>query len=412
MSEQPRDRSLLADSAILFVANGVGSALGYGYHLAVARVGGPQVYADLGALISLNVVLSVISLTIQFFVAAKSARLVDEGVPVRPYIGKAALFAVVFAAGCVIVLGQLIGPVASFLNLMQDTGIWVIFLGMIPLLAHSVMRGGLQGTQNFRALGILRAVEPGVQFVIGVSLVALGFGAPGGVFGTVSGFVVALGFAAWFMRPKFRGMLEPHPVHLRKGNLAYVIQISLFLASVTAFTNVDVFLVKHHFAHEQAAMYIAPSYMSRFLYLSAMAIGFALFPKTAAGADDGVHRALLRKAMIYFLGFAVPFVGICIVFNHEIINLFYGDKYAGAADILPRMLLCYATIGLAYLMGTFRLSRNRRLVWAPFAVVSLIEALLIGFWPGSVERVSWYMLFLGMILPAATFLKFPERTDG
>ena len=50
------------------------------------------------------------------------------------------------------------------------------------------------------------------------------------------------------------------------------------------------------------------------------------------------------------------------------------------------------------IIGTYRISRNRRLVWVAFFFASVLQALLIAKWPESTLRVAWYMVLCALLL--------------
>ena len=394
----------LLDSALLFGANALGSAIGFGFHLAVARLGGPKVYADLGALISLNILLSIGVFSLQTYVAARVARLSAVGKDDQAYLGRV-VRKVLFIALPISFLFMASAPLTGdFLNLLYKGGVVVVGAGIIPLSILSIMRGGLQGRQRFFALGGFRIAEPAVQLLIGVGLVLHGFGATGAIGGTVCSMVVMCVAGILLLRPKFSSN-DPSLAAETGEGIKYILQIILFLAFVTGFTNFDVLLVKHHFEHEIAAQYVAASFMSRILFLSALSIGFALFPKTATG-DPRQGRKLLWKSLGYFLAFAIPFWVFCAVSPEWVVGLFYGDKYSGTAQLLPRMLLAYSMVGVTYLVGTYRLSRSRRFVWFPYFIATAVELVLVGFFPINPLFVSYYMIGCGLLIVLLMFVPF------
>lgn len=408
-SEAGKTEGHLRDSALLFAANALGSLIGFGFHLAVARLGGPKVYADLGALISLNILLSIGVFSLQTYVAARVARLNDVGKDVEAYLGRVVRKVLFIAVPAAFLFMASTPLTSSFLNLMYKGGVVVVGAGIIPLSILSVMRGGLQGRQRFFVLGAFRIAEPAIQLFIGVTLVLIGLGATGAIGGTVSSMVVMSLVGILLLRPKFYSD-DPSLAAGAGEGIEYIFQIILFLAFVTGFTNFDVLLVKHHFEHELAAQYVAASFMSRILFLSALSIGFALFPKTATG-KPGQGRELLWKSLGYFLAFAVPFCGFCALFPEWVVGLFYGDKYSGTAQLLPKMLLAYSMVGVTYLVGTYRLSRSRQLVWLPYFAGTIIELVLVGFFPKNPLVVSYYMIGCGLLIVLLMFVPFGKPRD-
>jgi O-antigen/teichoic acid export membrane protein len=378
---------LLKDSAVLFTANAAGSVIGFSFHLAVARVGGPKIYADLGALLSLNILLSVAAFSIQTYVAAAVAKRVAAGQQVRSYLGRSIRKALLFGIFAGLLLALSMPFTARFLNLVTGYGVIVVGLGVVPLFLSSVLRGGFQGRQMFVALSSLRVLEPSVQIVLGVFLVVMGFGATGAITGTIFGIVGSAIVGFVLLRPSFEKTAVPPREPLDGGGAKYMALVVPFVASVNCFINFDVFLVKHYFAHTQAAQYVAASFMSRILFLSALSIGFALFPKTATD-EIANRRGLLIRSLGYFLVFAIPFVSIISIFPDRVVSVFYGEAYSQTAGILPKMLLVYSAVGLSYLIGIYRLSRARKGVWLSFTLATIAQVILIGVLP-KVSAVSF-----------------------
>lgn len=401
---------LLIDSVILFAANGLGSLLGFAFHLVVARVGGPEVYADLGALISLLIVLSVAALSLQTYMASQIAHRVFAGAPVPPYLGRMILRSVLGALPAIALLILASKHLGGFLNLMDPTGVVVVALGIAPLLVLSCFRGALQGVQRFGVLGVLRVLEPGVQIAAGLGLVALGFGATGAIGGTVCGVVAAVVVGGAILRPS-HGSTESSPTKPGRSGREHMVRIVLFVGLMVLFTNLDVLLVKHAFDHDASAQYVAAANMSRILFLTAFSIGMALFPKTAVDYGQKTH-GLFRRSMIYFLAVAAPFSVFCALFPRQVVELFYGTRYTAAAALLPKMLAAYMMIGASYLVGLYRLSGARPAAWAPLALAVGLQVTLVSWRPGSPQQVAVYMIGCSALLLAFSAALFLHRVDA
>ena len=405
-----KKNGLLFDSALLFAANVIGSVVGFAFHLLAARFGGPAVYADLGSLLSLNILLSVAAFTIQTYVAARVTDIATKDGDVKSYLGHSVkkFLKIGIPAGFLIAISTPL--VADFLHLQKKGGVVVVGLIVIPLFIVSVMRGGFQGTQRFMALGALRVVEPTVQLIVGIVLIFAGLGATGAIGGTGCGILATSIIGVLLLKPCFKPGKVEQTATARKG-AKYLLQIALFLLFVTCFTNFDVLLVKHLFAHGDAAQYVAASFMSRILFLSAVSIGFALFPKTAS-QEGGVGAGLLFKAVLYFLIFAIPFVGFCTLFPQWVVKIFYGNQYLETANLLPKMLFAYLLIGLSYLVGMYRLSRARRLAWITFALATLLQMVLVVLYHPSTIMVAWFMAGCSLMLFALTLIPSEKAKNG
>jgi O-antigen/teichoic acid export membrane protein len=82
-----------------------------------------------------------------------------------------------------------------------DSGEAVMLAGGTALLfTSSTVWGYLQGEERFLALGLLRVAEVVGKVTVGVTLMALGFGALGGLAGFGAGSVIVLAVGTWHLR--------------------------------------------------------------------------------------------------------------------------------------------------------------------------------------------------------------------
>jgi len=402
-------RGLLFDSALLFITNIIGSLLGFAFHLLVSAFGGQVVYADLGSLLSIGILLSVVSFTTQTYVAARVTNLEKTGKNLKPYLGKSLITFLTLGIGIGFLITLLAPLIRDFLQLHYPGGVYVVALTVPFLLLLSVAKGGFQGMQKFVMLGVFRIVEPAIQIMVGTGLVIAGLGATGGIMGTAAGIFTAGVIGIGVLKPSFK---RSDTIFIKTKNQGsrYLFQIGFFITFVTSFTNLDILLVKHYFNHTDSAQYIAASFMSKILFLSAVSIGFALFPKTASQEKD-VGGDLLVKSLVYFSIFAVPFVVFCSLFPAWVVNLFYGSKYTETAMFLPKMLLAYSFIGFSFLVFMYRLSKAARFIWAPFAVATICFIALIVTNHNQVSNVPWFMVLSSTLLMVPVLIPFRKRKN-
>jgi O-antigen/teichoic acid export membrane protein len=139
----------------------------------------------------------------------------------------------------------------------------------------------------------------------------------------------------------------------------------------------------------------------------------AMFPRLAvlyAEGDFKGYRRLMRRSILWSIVFLTP-LGICsAIFPEEIILLFFGQGYVGAAIALPFLIWSgIISFVASFFSNTLMIAGSQR-IWfimefMVLALLIIIEFLLIptiGFMGAAVATLAGELCFLGLILSWVT----------
>ncbi len=402
----PDERSLFSDATLLLLANTIGSGVGFLFHLVVARLGGAEIYADFGVLLSILICVSIVSVAIQTYVAEASVKFAAQGGVVSEALGGYLRLAIglgIVLSVCVAVLAD---HIALFFQMAQIWAVWLLAFTFIPLFTVSVLRGVLQGARRFRSIAFMRVAEPGLQIALGTVSVLAGYGAGGAFLGTSGGIILSLIICIYLLRPSLSG--RQMSLESSAGNYRYFAQILVVLLLVNLQLNMDILFVKHNFSSTTASHYIAASFTGRFLMMSAFAIGTALFPRVVAIRDaqstERPRTEVTMRAMLYFIVIALSCLLVTAVWSKQIVLLLFGVEYAETAMILTTVLLANSLIGVAYLAALHQLSSRSNFCWLPFFFGTLVLFVLLSWGAATIQDVA-QLLFVssGLVFALALF---------
>jgi O-antigen/teichoic acid export membrane protein len=265
---------------------------------------------------------------------------------------------------------------------------------VLPALALYVARGCLQGAQRFGALAANSVLESVVRLVGGIALVALGWGASGGLLALTLGSAGALILALASLRP----LLQERAPRLadKDGQPAFfVLAFAGFLAFATL-TNVDTALVRHYFAPQPAGEYAAVATLGRTVLFFPTSIATVMFPKTAGQHIRGLATyATLGKSVAATVTLClIPVTGM-ILWARPLLLWSYGEAYVGGAGLLGFYGITMGIYALMSLLLQYFLSVNDgRFVVALLAVAASSLA-GIGLFHASMTQVVGVMATVG-----------------
>lgn len=405
----PHSPSLLGAGALLLISSTVVNAGNYGYNLLLGRWLGPAAFADLSFAVTLMLVLTLVTGTIQTVVARfaagyaaadDSARLDQLRRWLTPWAwGVGALSA--------LLLGGLAPLLAAWFQLSSAWPLAILAAGLPVYFALGVSRGLLQGCTRFGQLALGYQAEMWARLLAGVALVALGWGVGGAVLGLSLSFVAA--WAASLPIPQ-RGhggppatpTLSPDPtggaeqdaaagriaagattaqasppspaggrgvgarpsvavsqlpLAERRRVLLYAGPVAVALLGQIVVNNSDVLLVKALFAPAAAGLYAALALIGRIVFFATWSVVTALFPVVAQRQQRGEpHRGLLGLGLGLVAGAGLPIVAGAWLWPDAVVRLLFGADYLAAAPLLWLYALATTLYALANVVVSYRLA--------------------------------------------------------
>lgn len=182
----------------------------------------------------------------------------------------------------------------TWLKISDPAALWLtVGLGLSSLWLP-VLRGLLQGTQNFAGYGGVLVIDGLLRFVAVLFLVSRGGQSAAGLSGALAGQIAALGLGFWLTRNLWRtgGRREAW-----KPWFARVTPLTVGFASVLLMTSADALYAQAVFPAGSSQFYLAPQLVGVALFTATMPLALVIFPKIVASARQAQRSDALRLAL-------------------------------------------------------------------------------------------------------------------
>jgi O-antigen/teichoic acid export membrane protein len=258
------------------------------------------------------------------------------------------------------------------LKIAHAAALWVTVTIGLASLWSPLVKGVLQGQQNFVGLGWVLILDGVGRFAAIVVILVLGGQAAGGMTGALIGQGLSLVLGIWFIRQLLR---EPGEAIPWRPWLRRVVPLTLGIGAVQFMCNADVVFVQGLFTAEQTTLYMPAAIIGLALVTSTTPMAAVMFPKivrSAALAQDSraLRLALGATALLGGLG-AVA----CTLLPWLPLRIIYFTKpvYWAAEPLVPWFAWCLLPLILANVLIGNLLARER------FAVVPWVVLIAIGY---------------------------------
>lgn len=354
LRSEPAHSRILGGSVVMLVGSSLVSGVNFGYNIAVARLLGPAAFGHAAAAVTLLMLVSAITLAFQLVCAKFVAR--NETVGAKTMVYSKLLrqaWIVGILIGSALTAGS--GMVARYLHLPSPTLVILLASGIAFYVPLGVRRGGMQGVCAFSRLTTNFMVEALVKFIGAIILMELGYGVPGAV-----GAIAASVILAYF--------LPPTPLELRARPAAGLpasfsegMQAIVFFVGQVVINNIDILLVKHFFAANQAGLYAAVALVGRVVYMLAWSVVSAMYPISAGTRRDD-NSAVLVIPLVFVLAIALTFTLGLSFFPQFALRAVFGSGFQGAGHQLDSLLMLYAaatgSYSLSVVLMAYEMSRK------------------------------------------------------
>lgn len=245
---------------------------------------------------------------------------------------------------------------------------WIFLLFTFTMMFVPVNIAFLQAQQNFRWLAIYGLSSNVFKIIFCVALTYTGFKLNGALMG-----MVLATMATWFMTylPLRSVVTQPIRVNRSKDYLSFKSAIPVLVANLSfvVMTQLDLLLVKHYFDPYQAGIYAAAAILGKAVMYLPGAITIAMFPMVAENESRSQSSAkLFLNAMVLTAGLSGAGAVFYFLFADDIMTLFYGQKYQGAAELLKLYGFAMLPMALVMVAEHFLIAKGR----VVFAYVMMI----------------------------------------
>jgi O-antigen/teichoic acid export membrane protein len=255
--------------------------------------------------------------------------------------------------------------VASLLDISVSSFVPLVGCATLCALLSAVPSGLLQGLRRFKLLALTTVAYPVVRLIVGVLLVAFGFGLVSGLVGTISGIAIALGIGMvpfFVFRSHFSSSVDenqPSSAALVSidSHLVFSVLTALCLAVPTA---MDVILVKHFFSAYQAGLYSTAATLGKILIFIPTIISLIMVPIIANRYARGwpIKRFLVACAL-GSAAVATAFAVFFFIFAQSLLMLLYGQDFLRALELVQWYNLAIIPFCFIFVVAQYSLAVDK-----------------------------------------------------
>jgi O-antigen/teichoic acid export membrane protein len=345
-------------------------------------------YGALAALVSYLVILTVVGQAMQVATAREGVLgHLGTGEQLLATLERWARALVIFTVVATIISILVRQPIADAVGVPRQG--WAAAAG-IPAgcvyLGLCILRGALQGVEDYRAVGLSLIGEQTVRLISGTILAVAGLGIAGAYLGSLVAYVVMSAYCAreiykrtatatyrrWRISNAASGVLS-----LGRHVWAAAIPITA-LAIIQLLQNIDLITAKHRFSDRVASSYAVAAVAAKVLIWVAMGAGFYLVPETSRLRSIGKDtRPVLLKSLGIVLVCAVPCILIYAFGAHPLLATVFGKNKAIASSSLLPLGAAFTVLAATYLAVQYMLALKRVWFLPAIGLVAAIEPVLL-----------------------------------
>ncbi len=402
-------RKLLQIGLLMTIVNVMGGGMGYLFQILMGRMLSPQEFALFSAIMSvatvmnspINAVFTVISRNITQALVVDSAKFVRE---TYNKLGSVCLGVAVILLVFALLFGNDIGVYIKNSNGLQIA----LLAGIVSVTFMGQLNNAyLQGGQRYIWIAGSGLSTITLKILFSVGLVVLGFGVDGALVGVVCSTLLANIVIMGMIR---RANPEPTQENTRgvKGSifdLSTLLPVLVANVSIAVMTQLDVLLVNNFFSPEEAGKYAAAATLGKAVLYLPGGIVMALFPMVT---EAQAKAAKVSNYILTASGMTFAMCMVVVIFywfaGQEVIRLFFGEKYAGAEEILKYYSLAMLPMALLIVAEYFLMALGKAVyAWLSF-IFAPAQILLIYFYHDNLLSVLTIVGVSGLLLLICGYL--------
>jgi O-antigen/teichoic acid export membrane protein len=410
---KPKHHQLVGGSLIMLAGSVMVSVLNFGYNMVVARLLGRAAFGQVAAAVTLQLLVSSMTLSHQLVCAkfvAKNITLEQKSHTFRFLLRRSWIIGGSVGVALIATSRQM----AEWLHMTSAMPIILLAIGMAFYIPLGVKRGGLQGVCHFRQLSGNFVIETIVKMVAAVVLLKAGFGVSG------AAAAISISVIAAYFYPRVPQELRKRPEQGLPVSFAEGIQAVTFFVGQVIINNIDILLVNHFFRPDVAGLYAAISLVGRVLYISSWQVVSAMFPIAAASDSNAKEPLSVIGVPLGFVTLlSLGFVALVGFLPNLVLHVLFGANFriAGSAAENLLMLRTLATAGYALSVVLMTYEMSRRIAntgWFQLVISGLVVVGITMFHNTLrdvivVQQVLMVVLFLAVAVPFIRARRSPIR---
>ena len=349
-------------AAQLGVAMIVVNVLALGFTIVFARILGDSGYGDLAVLLSSFIIMMVPGSALQVAAAREVSHDIAEGNPnAGAGVYRWLVRLVVGTVAVAVVAIPLRSLIAALINIDQDWAAAAIPVTAMIWMIVSVLRGVLQGFQQYRTVALSLIGEASSRIAFSLVLVGIGLDVTGAFLGSALALIAIASVLLLPLRRQLTGVNPELAQDLRLRELlagAWIPVISLTL--LLGLQELHIIIVKHEASEDAASSYAVAAVAAKAIMWIAIGLGLYLLPEAARRAKTGEDaRPILVRTLGLIAAMAVPMVLIFSVGGEPLLRIVFGEDLTDASNALPFLGLAMSLLACSYLSVQYLLAMGR-----------------------------------------------------
>jgi O-antigen/teichoic acid export membrane protein len=393
------------------------NAANYFFTFIVGRLLSPHEFAEITALFSLFLIVSVPSQTIATTAAKTIGELYGRQKFDRAKDFINLLSKLTLRLSLIVILGfYIISPwLSQYLHIQLK--ILLIFGLILPFsLMSAVYQGSLQGLHRFFHYSIFNSLQPFIKLGLSLLLISIGWSVPGVLVALIMGTVMSVIYGEWHIRQNL--LVAATSATAKKSYLsryvlpAYARTILYATLLLALLSNGDVILAKHYLPAFQAGQYAALSVLGKIILYGVPGFSAVLLPMVAA---TETHESQKRRRMLYITLLPVVLVATLIIIGFAlwpdaIVRVVIGPKYLEIVPYLAWFGLAMLLNALAILFINYLVAIHNSNLIIPLIIAVMIEFSLIFVFHNSLHDFTVIVLLAqSILLTGLSYVYLAER---
>jgi O-antigen/teichoic acid export membrane protein len=412
------DSGSIEKAAGLGFAALVGNVFGLAFTVLLARALGPEDYGSVATLVSAFLIVSIAGSALQITVAREVSLEDQRHDPALRQHVRGWLIAVGSITVVATVVGALLrNPIASLIGVDGDGWAAAIILptGAFWLLL-SILRGVLQGLQDYRLVALSIVGEATLRMLVAVVVLVAGLGVFGGF--AASGLSIVFVSAALLLPLRAKLIEHEHSGEDQSGGespsfstdwrfsalVSRTWPALVALSLIALLQNSDVIMVKRAATETAAGAYAADAVAAKVIIWIAIGVGFYVVPEAArSGGGKHARSVLARTAGLTFVVGALM-VGTYLAFGQQLLEIAFGADYGVESRALPLLGAAMTLLAATYLACQFFLALERHLFLLLLGLGVVVQIAVVSQVASSPLDTAFAMFFVQAGVAAAMFV--------
>lgn len=368
-----RRNSFIRHNAIFFFGSVAVGILNYLYYPLLGRLMPPAAFGEVQTLVSFFLQLSIF-LSVLGLVTVNVATNYDNAERRNRVIFELERIALI--AGLVLLMVTFVSSqwLQGFFHFDSATPFVVLAVAIFVTVPFTFRGAFVRGRHGFGVASISNIISSAVKIFASISLVLLGLGTAGAIWGIAIAQFVALIYIGFYA--KKMGLQQAVDTHWRsrpdmellRPELRYAGMVLITSLLITLQFSIDILVVKHYFDAHTAGLYAGIATVARVLFFVTGSVAQVLMPSVKLRNTNAENRSLLLKSLALIAAAGLPVLALFVVAPTFVVQVLMGQNYIHYAGLLPMLGLAIFVVAIVNLLVSYYMALRRYMI-APVVVI-------------------------------------------